>query len=167
MSSMKRSIIWKISKESLIEIVQKSSSIREILSYFNLDNKGSNYRTLKRRLNEDKIDYSNINLGLNSNKGRRFPNKKATPLSEILIKNSTYTNRNSLKNRLFAAGILKNVCYICGQLPIWNNQPLTLQLDHVNGVANDNRINNLRILCPHCHSQTDTFCGKNIINNVI
>jgi hypothetical protein len=46
--------------------------------------------------------------------------------------------------------------------PNWNNKGLVLQLDHINGVHNDNRVENLRILCPNCHSQTDTFCAKNI-----
>jgi 5-methylcytosine-specific restriction endonuclease McrA len=155
----RKSLVWDISKEQLIEIVKQSSSISAILSYFNLLNKGSNYRTLKQRLEEDGIDYSHIKLGLSSNRGRNFIRKKL-PLETILIEHSTF-NRNHLKVRLIKEGVLKNECYECGQQPIWNGKPLSLQLDHINGISDDNRIENLRILCPHCHSQTANFAGRN------
>jgi hypothetical protein len=156
----RKSLIWKIPKEDLQEIVKNSTSISEILSHFNLENKGHNYRTLKSRLLEDDISYDNIKLGLSSNRGRKFPNSKKIPLDEILVEDNQY-NRRLLKKRLIDQGLIKNQCYICGQLPEWNNKPLVLQLDHINGVSTDNRLNNLRILCPHCHSQTENFAGKN------
>jgi len=52
-------------------------------------------------------------------------------------------------------------CSICKLKDSWNNKPITLQLDHINGINNDNRLSNLRFLCPNCHSQTTTFCGAN------
>lgn len=58
-------------------------------------------------------------------------------------------------------GLIKNICSVCGQLPEWNGKPLVLQLDHINGIFDDNRLENLRIICGHCHSQTDTFAGRN------
>ena len=151
--------IWLISKEDLINIVKSSTTIKQILSSFNLENKGSNYKTLKHRLKEDNIDYSHIKLGLGNNLGRKKSNKKI-PLSEILVVNSTY-NRSNLRERLLKEGLLENKCSECGQGPLWNNKVLVLQLDHINGISDDNRIENLRILCPHCHSQTDNFAGKN------
>ena len=57
---------------------------------------------------------------------------------------------------------MKYKCAICGNNGIWNNQKLVLQLDHKNGDNTDNRLSNLRLLCPNCHSQTDTFSGRNI-----
>lgn len=83
------------------------------------------------------------------------------PLEDVLVENSTYTTSSRLKARLLKAGRLKEECSSCGNGPEWNGKPLSLQLDHINGINNDNRIENLRILCPNCHSQTDTYSGKN------
>jgi Zn finger protein HypA/HybF involved in hydrogenase expression len=83
------------------------------------------------------------------------------PLKDILVENSTYASTQRLKNRLFKEGILEAICSECGLGTEWNGKPISLQLDHVNGINNDHRLSNLRILCPNCHSQTDTYAGKN------
>tara|TARA_B110000967_G_C18436654_1_gene341181 strand:- start:49 stop:483 length:435 start_codon:yes stop_codon:yes gene_type:complete len=67
---------------------------------------------------------------------------------------------NHLKNRLYVAGIKERKCEECG-IEEWNGKKIIHQLDHVNGISTDNRLENLKVLCPNCHSQTDTFCGKN------
>jgi 5-methylcytosine-specific restriction endonuclease McrA len=159
----KRSAIWNIDEFELREIIKKSNSISEILKHFDLSNKGGNYKTLQKRLLRDNIDISHIQLGLTSNKGRAFKRDKI-PLETILTIGSTY-NRSHLKERLLKEGILKNECVICGQLPTWNGKPLSLQIDHINGISDDNRLENLRILCPHCHSQTESFAGRNKHSN--
>lgn len=82
------------------------------------------------------------------------------PLDEVMVENSTY-NRGHLKRRLLEKGLLDNVCAICGCQPVHNGKPMVLVIDHINGVNNDNRIDNLRMLCPNCNSQTDTFSGRN------
>lgn len=150
--------IWNINKEILIKIVKESTSITQILRYFNFNNKGSNHKTLYSRLKEDGIDYSHIKLGIGFNKGRKFIRDKI-PLEKILIEASNY-DRSRLKKRLFEENLLKNQCSECGLGTEWNNKKISLQIDHINGIANDNRIENLRILCPNCHSQTDNFAGK-------
>jgi len=86
-------------------------------------------------------------------------------LEEILVENSTYSNRQYLVLRLLEKELIKNICTMCNIGPEWKGKKLVLQLDHINGTNNDNRINNLRLLCPNCHTQTDTFGGKNKLTN--
>ena len=159
MSRKRTSVMWKIERKKVQEIVGASKSLAEILRHFELVASGMAYKTLKRRMDEDNIDYSHIPLGLDWNKGRTF-NKTAIPLDQVMVKNSTYC-RGSLKRRLLKDGILKNECSICGQGTEWRGKPLVLVLDHINGVNDDNRIENLRIVCPQCDSQLDTTTGRN------
>lgn len=77
------------------------------------------------------------------------------------MEHSTYANRLQLKKRLVASGLMVYACDGCG-VSEWRGKPLALQLEHVNGIGDDNRISNLRLLCPNGHSQTDTFCGRNV-----
>jgi len=65
-----------------------------------------------------------------------------------------------LKRRLIAEKLLEYKCDQCGLDQFWNNKQISLQLDHINGINNDNRIENLRFLCPNCHSQTTNYAGK-------
>lgn len=161
MSKSKTSVIWKPTREEFQAIVKSSKSLAEILRVFNIHVGAGNYKTLKKRIKDDNINAAHIPLGKNTNKGRVFGPSHKVPLEKILIVNSTYNCGKNIKKRLFAVGLLKNQCYECGQLPVWNNKPLVLQLDHLNGDHYDNRIENLRILCPHCHTQTRTFGGRN------
>lgn len=155
----KRSQIWLMPSIEFKNLVKNSNSLAQILRYFNFVTSHGNYGTLKRRLNEENIDYSHIKMGRNSNKHRVFP-IRAIPLEKVMIKNSTYS-RKSLKIRLSKNGMLKNYCYNCGLPSFWNGKKLVLILDHINGINNDHRLENLRMLCPNCNSQTDTFSGKN------
>lgn len=82
-------------------------------------------------------------------------------IEEMFIENSVI-GRNAVKNRLIKEGILENKCSECGLEQNWNGKPIVMVLDHINGVNNDNRIENLRFLCPNCNSQTPTFAGRNV-----
>ena len=82
-------------------------------------------------------------------------------LKELLVHNPNYKLGNmNLKKRLINEKLLQSICNICNISTIWNNQKIVLHLDHINGDIYDNRLENLRFLCPNCHSQTDTYCRK-------
>ncbi len=144
-------------KDAVAEAIAHSSSIKEALAYLNLRGAGGNYKSfktacLKHDLSIPQWDRAGQLQALAKNRVRSN--------DDVFVVDSDYNNRGNIKKRMFAIGI-PNICNECGQPPVWNGKPLTLQLDHINGVWNDNRIENLRILCGHCHSQTSTFCGGN------
>lgn len=155
----KRSPVWKIQTSELKRLVKKATSLGEVLRHFELSPKGRNHHTLKQRLLKDGIDFSHLPKGKASNKGRKFPNAKKLPLEVMLTANSTHS-RGNLKRRLLEEGLLVNKCNLCGQRPMWKGKPLVLVIDHINGISNDHRLENLRLLCPNCNSQTDTFAGR-------
>jgi hypothetical protein len=83
------------------------------------------------------------------------------PLEAMLVEAST-ASRGNLKRRLYAAGLKQRVCELCGQDELWRGQKMALILDHINGVSNDHRLENLQIICPNCAATLPTHCGRNI-----
>lgn len=79
---------------------------------------------------------------------------------DVFVENSSYP-RHRLKERIVKNNLIPYKCACCGMSSVWNDLPLVLQLDHINGVNNDNRLENIRFLCPNCHSQQGTYAGKN------
>jgi hypothetical protein len=90
---------------------------------------------------------------------RRALRHTAVALEEVLVENSTYS-RGILKARLYETGLKARRCELCGQDERWQGRWMALILDHVNGDARDNRIENLRIVCPNCAATLDTHCGR-------
>lgn len=89
-------------------------------------------------------------------RGQRHPEYKRLSQEECLVLNSP--RRNRVKQIILQEKLLNYVCKECGQNDLWNDKKLVLQLDHINGIPTDNRIENLRFLCPNCHSQTESYC---------
>lgn len=145
-------VSWSL--ENLIEAVKTSNSYTEIL--IKVGAKFSNQAVVKRYIEGLGLDVSHIDIWAK----RPNPFKKKD-LKDVLIENSIYRHTSGLRDRLIKEGILKNKCSDCGIGNKYNNKVITLQLDHINGVKTDNRIENLRILCPNCHSQSSTFAGRN------
>ena len=138
----------------------ESISIAECARKLNLARYGSTYSTLKATAKELEMTSDHM-LGQASTKGRKYTSSLKKPLSEILVSYSTY-NGTSLKKRLISEGILEYKCSVVEcSLTSWMGSEITLHLDHINGVNTDHRIDNLRLLCPNCHSQTSTYTGRN------
>ncbi len=97
-----------------------------------------------------------LNLPFNNGGGA----KTKIPLDEILAGEHPYYQTLKLKKRLIKEGVMKNQCAVCS-ISEWNGKPITMQLDHINGDSSNHALENLQLLCPNCHSQTDTWCGKN------
>ena len=81
-------------------------------------------------------------------------------LQNILEGKHPQYSTGKLKRRMIEDNLLKNICSECN-VSEWNEKKLVMQLDHIDGNSRNHRLNNLRMLCPNCHSQTDTYCGKN------
>lgn len=157
------SIIWKISHDELQQALDESHSIVKVIQILGLNGYSGNHRTLKKRFEEEEFDFTKFEKNKKKEHSERFKKigklyKK--PDSEVFCKNSTYVNNKSLKERLIKDHNWEYKCSECGVGDIYNDKPLSLQLDHINGVNCDNRFENLRFLCPNCHSQTETFSGK-------
>ena len=152
----KKSAIWNLSKEEIQEKVNCCSCICDMLEAFGYKRtSGSMAQVMKRVIEKYGIDTSHFRPYARNNQ------RPIYSLDEILIPNSPYTNIERLKIRIIKAGLLKYECEGCGNQGEWNGRPLTLQLDHKNGEHSDHSLENLRFLCPNCHSQTETFSGKN------
>lgn len=157
---MRKSKIWLIPKEELQEIINNSSTNVEVLEHLGYNGHNGNHRTLKQRIKFDNIDMKILEKNRMEWKNNHLNKiKKEIPLNNILVENSKY-NRRHLKRKLLDECLLINKCSVCN-ISEWNGKPISLQIDHINGINNDNRIENLRLLCPNCHSQTETFSGKN------
>lgn len=134
----------KYKKIDIEKIIKNSNSKKECLE--NMGIKSQSYDTLNRYIKKFNLDISHFN--------------KEKNINELLTKNSNHSIGN-IKRRLIRENILKEECSKCGQSNIWFGEKISLILDHKNGVNNDNRLENLRLLCPNCNATLDTHCGKN------
>jgi hypothetical protein len=117
---------------------------------------GGNHATVRKLIAEYGISTDHFDPNWMRRGTRR---EHAIPLDEVLVPNSHYA-RARLKHRLHEAGLKRRECELCGQGEKWNGARMSLILDHINGVATDNRLENLRIVCPNCAATLDTHCGR-------
>lgn len=149
----------KYTNEQFIEAVKNSLSIAEVCRKLKIKAVGGNYKTVKNKISELNLDTSHF-TGKAWNQGLRYRIiVPAKPLSEILVKDSPYQSYR-LAQRLEKEGLKEHRCEMC-QNTEWFGQSIKLELHHINGNHNDNRLENLQLLCPNCHSFTDNYRGKN------
>jgi len=148
----------KYNKENLEKLCKIVNSYTELVEKLGLTKSYGNRKTVKKYIEIYSLNISHFGDYRHSNSGRKKLSK------EKLLVEGKNTNNRIIKKTLLDNSLMDYKCDVCGLGDTWNGVSITLQLDHKNGVNNDNRLENLRFLCPNCHSQTDTHSGKNIKN---
>ena len=138
-------------EELIKEAVSCNVNYNDVLRYLGVPTTGNNTTTLKKKISKYGIDISHFTFSAKS-KG------KPKPLIEYLTYNSKCC-RHILKERLLKEGYKRNVCEICG-ISDWNGKPLTMQIHHVDGDTKNNTLENLIMICPNCHAQTENYRGN-------
>lgn len=150
--------IYKLSDEQFVELLKKSSTISEVLFKLGYTVKGNSwgYSQVKRRMDD-------LNLDCSIFKGKSpmiKTSKLNTVKKEDILKENCKHQRTVLRRYIIKNNLIPYKCAICGCVE-WQGRTLSLELDHINGINNDNRLENLRFLCPNCHSQTSTYGSRN------
>ena len=148
--------LYKYTELKLKNAVKSSYSYRQVLLKLNVRPFGGNYDVLRKAIKHFNLDISHF-TGQSSNKGKLFGPKR--PIEDYLSNKYTITT-HKLRKRLIKEGIFKHKCSNCNKTK-WLNNPIPLELDHINGNNKDNSLKNLRLLCPNCHALTSTYRGKN------
>ena len=147
-------------KGSLETVIKECHNITEFCRKIGVKPHGGGYYIAKKLIMEFDLDISHFTR-VSWNKGIRYRTKAnhIRTMDEVLT-NCSYIASNDLKKRLFNNGYKEEKCECCGNTE-WMGLPIKLELHHINGDHFDNRLENLQILCPNCHSFTDNFRGKN------
>lgn len=150
--------IYEITDEQFVKLIKNSTNISEVLFKLGYTTKGNSwgFSNVRRRMDD-------LNIPMSMFKGKNVimqSMKEKQLTAEMLLKENCKHNRNCLRRFIIKNNLLPYECAICGTKE-WNGKTLSLELDHINGINNDNRLENLRFLCPNCHSQTTTYGSRN------
>ena len=149
------------SEQQAREAIAQSRSYSEALRRLGVCHTGSAAPILKKyAVDIWGIPVAHFDPDAARNEALRRNRFKPIPLKELLVEGRFY-NRARLKQRLYEAGLRAPRCELCDQSEVWRGRPMSLILDHINGVRDDNRLENLRVVCPNCAATLDTHCGRN------
>ena len=147
-------------KELLENLSKDCYSFAELCRRLGLKPEGSNPKTVRKKMDEYQVDYSHF-TGQAWRSNQNNPIYKNHYLPE-LVEHSSLRSAY-VKNLLFKMHLKENKCEICG-ITEWQGNPIKCELHHINGDHTDNRLENLQILCPNCHSQTDNFRNRKVLS---
>ena len=151
--------------DQLRTICQNSYSYSQVIKELGLTPAGGNYYTIKKDIIDNSIDISHFTFKA-WNQGKRFrPVVQKKPLEEVLVLNSSYQS-HKLRLRLISEGYFERKCYNC-QLRNWLDNPIPLELHHIDGNHFNNLIENLTLLCPNCHATSLNYRGKNKLGSAL
>ncbi len=157
--SKNKSVIESLGKEHLKNVIGSTDCISSVLRSYGLTPAGSCSRTVLKRICKEWNLELKFNQGYISERHRKYAKKRA--LEEIFCENSK-VSQTVLRRAIQRDNLLDlTKCSICGIINVWNNKPITFIFDHINGINTDNRLENIRIVCPNCNSQLETTGSKN------
>jgi len=143
-----------MTKTEMKKLLDESKSMREVILKLGLQPNGSSgYTHVKNKIVKLGLEIPKYNYYGDGHSRRKYSN------DEVFCEGSTLP-RQKVKNRIIKEKLIEYKCSDCGNEGKYNGMPLSLHLDHINGINDDNRLENLRFLCPNCHSQTETYAGK-------
>lgn len=132
----------------------------EVIESFGMHASNGNYTTLRKYMEKYNLVISTIGK-------RRKERITKTYTDEECFSLNSNIGRSHVKKRILENRLIEYRCISCGLIGEWNGKPISLQLEHINGINDDNRLENLAFICPNCHSQTDTYAGKNKRNTLL
>lgn len=151
--------IWNISDDEFVQRIKESATMADFLKTFGLKNAGNNYRQCRKRLQKLGL---NTDIFLPIHEASNYNRQMTVDNFKMILASNKKISRVCVKKYIIRFKLIEYICKECGIRALWNKKPISLQLEHINGIPNDNRLENLCFLCPNCHSQTSTFSGKKL-----